>query len=693
MADILSLFIPLTKVDEEKRTVYGRATQEVPDSADEIMDYASSAPRFRSWSETAFKRSNGKSRGNLRGMHNPIAAGKLLDMDFNDSEKAIDIGVKVVDDNEWNKVLEGVYTGFSVGGKYARRWPDPKNPRFVRYTAEPQEISLVDAPAVPSATFALVKADGSTEQRHFKAVLPIISSSGESPFGAEGFKLDEPDDVHERILDAHDQANQEPGEIAEVHPTAGNAIKEVPTVAGVPSPGVSASALDNVEPAGIKGAPAEMKKEGEGAAPDNPLLNQLLEVAKAFDATIERLAAFRKADADAKAKIEADLKSRGSSVGIARREGEPMTAPQGAPQDWHRYGDPANWSWSVETPEQAMTKVAEYNDGKGRERYAVNEWHTLGRRMARLASSVSGSQYSYSPSFTKIERKDANRMGTTQTMEKADLMGLLNQVKAALTSAADMVSKDPAAAQDLLMGVLGNLDGAVGDAASSAKTGGESPSFSPSTPVGESMKAISPTSASSPSAPSGSTPRPTPASAPSTSPMSGPSSVKTAEVVPPPASSSSSSSSGVPSGSSDAYAAMKAQFDALQTSMAAMKAALDKLAPAPVEKQDGEGEKPAAPAEPAVKKEEKPAEVKPVAKQEPIGDLAAIIEHAEPEDPYNDIQRAVIAGDLAKAEELAKAAGTSVNAEVMKGVVGSLGRMPGFGVQGRLYQPTTDGAK
>ena len=39
----------------------------------------------------------------------------------------------------------------------------------MRYTAEPVEVSLVDHPCLPEATFAVVKADGSTELRKFKA--------------------------------------------------------------------------------------------------------------------------------------------------------------------------------------------------------------------------------------------------------------------------------------------------------------------------------------------------------------------------------------------------------------------------------------------------------------------------------------------------------------------------------------------
>ncbi len=173
----LKLFARLTKVDEEKRLVYGRATEEVVDRAGEIMDYATSKPYFEKWSGDVAKATDGKSVGNLRAMHNNIAAGKLTGIDFRDDEKAIDICAKVVDDAEWNKVLEGVYTGFSIGGDYVKRWVDP-DVSARRFTADPCEISLVDLPCVPSASFfSIEKADGSVMQKVFKAAESTATSA------------------------------------------------------------------------------------------------------------------------------------------------------------------------------------------------------------------------------------------------------------------------------------------------------------------------------------------------------------------------------------------------------------------------------------------------------------------------------------------------------------------------------------
>jgi hypothetical protein len=162
------LFIPIQKVNLERREVYGWGAVEERDNSDEVMDYASSKPLFMDWSNKAQKRSGGKSMGNVRAMHQPIAAGKLIDMRADDGAKGFFIGAKIIDDNEWKKVESGVYTGFSVGGSYERRWSDFSQPGVTRYTAKPTEISIVDAPCIPSATFQVIKADGLIEERQFK---------------------------------------------------------------------------------------------------------------------------------------------------------------------------------------------------------------------------------------------------------------------------------------------------------------------------------------------------------------------------------------------------------------------------------------------------------------------------------------------------------------------------------------------
>lgn len=213
----MKFIVPITKVDEAKRLVIGRAAQEFPDKADEVMDYETSKPEFEEWSNHIEQLSGGKSKGNIRSMHGKIAAGIIKDMTFADDDKAVDIVAHIVDENEWNKVVKGVYTGFSIGGSYKERWKDGE---YTRYTAKPTEISLVDNPCIPTARFYdLVKANGAVERHAFvNQVDPNMGDSGtpDSKVQEEEGKQDEAydtenskDGVVEKTVVQEEEARQD----------------------------------------------------------------------------------------------------------------------------------------------------------------------------------------------------------------------------------------------------------------------------------------------------------------------------------------------------------------------------------------------------------------------------------------------------------------------------------------------------
>lgn len=167
---VKQLYVPITKVDAVKRLVYGVAALQQEDKGGETFHYDTSVPYFKAWSKEISDATQGKSLGNIREMHGKSAAGKITQIEFNDSDQQIEICTKVVDDAAWAKVDEGVYTGFSIGGDYVKRWNE-QGTKF--YTAKPSEISLVDNPAMPGAHFSMVKMDGTQEERSFaKYVAP-----------------------------------------------------------------------------------------------------------------------------------------------------------------------------------------------------------------------------------------------------------------------------------------------------------------------------------------------------------------------------------------------------------------------------------------------------------------------------------------------------------------------------------------
>lgn len=176
----IKVFIPISKIDEEKKLVYGRITEEVADKSGEIFDYESGKAAIQKWSEEISANSRGESKGNVRAMHSNIAAGKFTDIAYDDDNKSIEGVAKIVDADEWQKVIEGVYTGFSIGGGYAKRWPDMANPLLMRYTPIISEVSLVDNPCVPTAVFEMIKADGTRETRSFKPSVKGLSMPKET---------------------------------------------------------------------------------------------------------------------------------------------------------------------------------------------------------------------------------------------------------------------------------------------------------------------------------------------------------------------------------------------------------------------------------------------------------------------------------------------------------------------------------
>lgn len=159
----LHITIPITKIDEEQRMVYGYATVEEIDAHGEIITYEASKKAFSDWI------------GNIREMHQDIAVGKAIEIEFDDDAKGIWIGARISEstdgENAWIKCKEGVLAGFSIGGRVndselRTMSVDGKKkavPVITDYVLG--ETSLVDNPAVASAVFQMVKSiDGQLQE-------------------------------------------------------------------------------------------------------------------------------------------------------------------------------------------------------------------------------------------------------------------------------------------------------------------------------------------------------------------------------------------------------------------------------------------------------------------------------------------------------------------------------------------------
>lgn len=141
MNDNFQIFIPFSKANKDKKMVYGYASTEAVDSQGEIVSKKAIAQALPDYMKF----------GNIREMHQPSAVGKAKSANIDD--KGLFLGAKVVDKEAWEKVKEGVYNGFSIGGrKLAQVGNTIKSLKL-------SEISLVDRPANPDAVFTMVKFD------------------------------------------------------------------------------------------------------------------------------------------------------------------------------------------------------------------------------------------------------------------------------------------------------------------------------------------------------------------------------------------------------------------------------------------------------------------------------------------------------------------------------------------------------
>jgi len=161
--DSVRLSMPIGKIDVERRMVSGFATLDNIDKQGDIVTTESSVEAFKNF------------RGNLREMHQPSAVGKIVsfkeDRYFDPSVKKFYSGVYVSAyvskgaQDAWEKVLDGTYKGFSIGGNI-KNWDDAYNEELsktIRVIKEYDlfELSLVDNPANQFANIVSIeKVDG-----------------------------------------------------------------------------------------------------------------------------------------------------------------------------------------------------------------------------------------------------------------------------------------------------------------------------------------------------------------------------------------------------------------------------------------------------------------------------------------------------------------------------------------------------
>lgn len=138
----------ISRVDEEQRMVWGYASTEQRATDGLVISREAMEGALDEYMEFA----------NVREMHQPSAVGTTETARVDDG--GLYVGVHVVDDDAWKKVVKRVYKGFSIGAKITRR--DDADKTLVRGISL-REISLVDRPADPGAKFDCFRAEGFVE--------------------------------------------------------------------------------------------------------------------------------------------------------------------------------------------------------------------------------------------------------------------------------------------------------------------------------------------------------------------------------------------------------------------------------------------------------------------------------------------------------------------------------------------------
>jgi len=177
----ISLVMPISKIDQEKRIVSGWATTDAIDKQGDIVTAEASAEAFD------------KFRGNVRESHTPLAVGKVISFKqdkYYDKEKNkfqngvyVDVYISKGAQDTWYKINEGILSGFSIGGNINKSQDmyDEEMDKTVRVIKEYDlsELSLVDNPANPNANVVSVQKfmGGETIEKNYLENVYWCSSS------------------------------------------------------------------------------------------------------------------------------------------------------------------------------------------------------------------------------------------------------------------------------------------------------------------------------------------------------------------------------------------------------------------------------------------------------------------------------------------------------------------------------------
>jgi hypothetical protein len=175
------LYLPITRIDNDKWEVEGVATSEAVDTYGTVFSYEASKAAFQKWvNRTA----------NVREMHQKMAVGKGIGVFFDDANRQVIVRSRVSKGakDTWLKVQEGVLTGYSVGAINPVWETVERNGKTYPYLTsyDLTELSLVDNPSNPdSFQLSICRADGLTDVIEVEVEQPTGSIVQPTPEAVE----------------------------------------------------------------------------------------------------------------------------------------------------------------------------------------------------------------------------------------------------------------------------------------------------------------------------------------------------------------------------------------------------------------------------------------------------------------------------------------------------------------------------
>lgn len=151
----VQLTIPILKVDKDKRIIRGVATAECLDAHGEVVDYDTAKKCFSAW------------KGNIREMHQPIAVGSAVKVEFDDANKQVIVESYISKGAEdtWLKILDGTLKDYSIGARALKKSEKVGNGTQTRLLLQSMgELSVVDSGACPGTGLTIVKMTGETPE-------------------------------------------------------------------------------------------------------------------------------------------------------------------------------------------------------------------------------------------------------------------------------------------------------------------------------------------------------------------------------------------------------------------------------------------------------------------------------------------------------------------------------------------------